>query len=168
MLGAAFAAAAPLVPAWQAGLGDGSDVGGLLESVLAMTGGFGKFLTVVIALTIPSAVAPTMYSFGTSAMSIAPFFAKIPRYFYAIISTAILIPVAIVGATRFYNTLIDILSIIGYWTASFAAIVFAEHFIMRRANFSTYIPENWNKSSHLPLGIAAVLAFVGSIGLIVP
>ncbi|TFY57856.1 hypothetical protein EVG20_g8379 [Dentipellis fragilis] len=168
MLGAAFAAGAPAVPAWQAGLGDGSDVGGLLEAVLAMSGGFGKFLTVVIALTIPSAVAPTMYSFGTSFMAVTPLFAKIPRYVYAIISTAILIPVAIVGATRFYNTLVDILSIIGYWSSSFAAIVFAEHFIIRRNRFSSYNTEDWDKPSKLPLGIAAVLAFACSIGIIVP
>ncbi|KAA1476145.1 purine-cytosine permease [Dentipellis sp. KUC8613] len=168
MLGAAFAAGAPAVPSWKAGLGDGNDVGGLLESVLAMSGGFGKFLTVVIALTIPSAVAPTMYSLGTSFMAVTPLFARIPRYVYAVVSTAILIPVAIVGATRFYNTLVDILSIVGYWTSSFAAIVLTEHFIIRRNRFSSYNIEYWNQPTKLPPGVAAVLAFICSIGIIVP
>ncbi|TFY78263.1 hypothetical protein EWM64_g5746 [Hericium alpestre] len=168
MLGAAFAAGAPAVPAWQAGLGEGSNVGGLIEAVLAMSGGFGKFLTVVIALTIPSAVAPTMYSFGTSAMAVAPFFAKIPRYVYAIISTAILIPVAIVGQTRFYNTFVDILSIIGYWSASFAAVIVADHCFVRRCRWSSYTPADWATARRLPLGVAACIAFASSVGIIVP
>ena len=61
MIGAAFAASAPVVPAWQAGLGaDFGNVGGLVGAVLFEAGGWGKFLAVVCALTIPSAVAPTM------------------------------------------------------------------------------------------------------------
>ncbi|KAI0056606.1 purine-cytosine permease [Artomyces pyxidatus] len=168
MLGVAFAAGAPAVPAWEAGLGGGSNVGGLLGAVLAMAGGFGRFLTVTIALTIPSAVAPTMYSFGTSFMAVTPLFARIPRYVYAIVSTAILIPVAIVGAVRFYNTLVDILSIIGYWSSSFAAIVMADHIVVRRGRWATYNVEDWSTPRRLPLGLAAVGAFVGSIGLIVP
>ena len=61
MIGAAFAASAPAVPAWQAGLGaDFGNVGGLIGAVLFEAGGWGKFLAVVCALTIPSAVAPTM------------------------------------------------------------------------------------------------------------
>ncbi|TFY57346.1 hypothetical protein EVG20_g8587, partial [Dentipellis fragilis] len=146
MLGAAFAAGAPAVPSWQAGLGD-----------------------VVIALTIPGAVAPTMYSLGTSFMAITPpLFAKIPRYVYAVVSTAILIPVAIVGATHFYTVLVNILSIVGYLSSSFAAIVLAEHFIIRCNRFSTYNTENWNQPAKLSLGVAAVLAFICSIGIIVP
>lgn len=87
MLGAAFAASAPAVPAWQAGLGNGSDVGGLLGSVLFGAGGFGKFLTALVALTVPSVVAPTMYSFGTSFMTVTPLLARLPRYVYAMVAT---------------------------------------------------------------------------------
>ena len=87
-MGASFAASASVVPAWQAGLGNGNNVGGLIEAILGMSGGFGKFLTVVIALTIPSAVAPTMYSFASSFMAVTPILAKIPRYVYAVVATA--------------------------------------------------------------------------------
>ncbi|KAG1793458.1 uncharacterized protein HD556DRAFT_1443568 [Suillus plorans] len=41
-LDAAFAAAAPSVPAWNAGFDNSSSVGGLLHSVLLPTGAFGK------------------------------------------------------------------------------------------------------------------------------
>ena len=88
MLGAAFAAAAPGVPEWEAGFDNGNSVGGLVEAVLSPAGGFGKFLTVLIALFIPSACAPTMYTFASSFMTIHTWFAKVPRYIYTIISEA--------------------------------------------------------------------------------
>jgi len=89
MIGAAFAASAPAVPAWKAGLGpDKDNIGGLVGTVLSSAGVFGRILTVLTALTVPSAVSPSMYSYGTSLMSISPFFAKVPRYIYAFIATA--------------------------------------------------------------------------------
>jgi purine-cytosine permease-like protein len=64
MIGAVFAAAAPGVPSWSAGFQDGSDMGGLIAAVLAPAGGFGKFLLVLIAVSISSANALSIYSFG--------------------------------------------------------------------------------------------------------
>lgn len=64
LVGAAFAAAAPGIPSWDAGFEDGTNVGGLLAAVLSPAGGFGKFLLVLIALSTSCACAPTMYTFG--------------------------------------------------------------------------------------------------------
>ncbi|KAI0938478.1 hypothetical protein AcW1_001795 [Taiwanofungus camphoratus] len=88
MLGAAFAASAAFDPVWATGFDNGNNVGGLIEAVLSPAGGFGKFLTVVVALSIPSACAPTMYTFASSFMSISYYFAKVPRYVFTIISEA--------------------------------------------------------------------------------
>ncbi len=89
MLGAAISAAAVSVPSWQAGLGDGDDVGGLVAAVLAPTGRFGKFLLVMLSLTVPSACAPTMYTACTSFMTIHRAFARLPRFVVAVVSTAV-------------------------------------------------------------------------------
>jgi purine-cytosine permease-like protein len=88
LVGAAFTAAAPYVPAWEAGLGNGNDVGGLIAAALAGAGGFGKFLVVCMALTTPSASTPTMYTVCTSFMTISPVFERVPRFIFAVISTA--------------------------------------------------------------------------------
>lgn len=88
MLGAVFAAAAYTVPSWQAGLGNGNDVGGIVAAVLEPVGGFGKFLVVLLALTTPSASAPTLYTICTSFMTVSSIFAKIPRFVIAILATA--------------------------------------------------------------------------------
>ncbi|KAI0316074.1 cytosine-purine permease [Amylostereum chailletii] len=168
MLGAAFAAGASSVPSWQEGLGNGSNVGGLVGAILAEAGGFGKFLTVMVALTVPSACAPTMYSFGTSFMTVWPLLARVPRYLYGFVATAVLIPVGVIGATRFYNTFVDLLSIIGYWCAPYNVIIIADHAFIRRHNWTTYDVVNWNDPRRLPLGAAAVAAFACGIGMVVP
>ncbi|KAG1815188.1 permease for cytosine/purines, uracil, thiamine, allantoin-domain-containing protein [Suillus subaureus] len=111
-LGAAFAAAAPSVPAWNAGFDNGTSVGGLLHSVLLPTGAFGEILTALVALSVSSACAPTMYTFSNSFMAIATWFSTVPRWVYVLISEGILIPLAIVGAKRFYATFVDILNIL--------------------------------------------------------
>jgi purine-cytosine permease-like protein len=58
--------------------------------------------------------------------------------------------------------------VIGYWCAAFAAIILCEHFVFRRHNFSMYNVEDWDKPHRLPLGVAAILAFSGAFGIIVP
>lgn len=97
-----------------------------------------------------------------------------------------MIPVAIVGATRFYGTFVNILSkqveplsrnlivshnstgIIGYWSASFAAIVLAEHFVFRKNDFRLYNVQDWDNVKRLPPSAPAILAFFGSFAVIIP
>ncbi|KAH0581647.1 hypothetical protein H2248_011344 [Termitomyces sp. 'cryptogamus'] len=168
MLGGAFAAMAPAISSWNEGFDDGNNLGGLISAILSPTGGFGKFLVVLISLSIPSICAPTMYTFGTSFMAIAPIFARVPRYLFSIVSGVILIPLGILGAKRFFGTIVNVLSIIGYWTALFSAIIIVEHVIFKKRNLQRYNVDHWDKPQWLPSGIAATLASLGGIGIIVP
>ena len=86
-LGAAVAIAAPTVPSWNAGYADGS-VGGLIGAMVSPAGGFGKFLTVLIALSVTANVAPTLYSFCLSFQVFMPFLVVVPRYVFSIVATA--------------------------------------------------------------------------------
>lgn len=158
------------MPAWNAGFDDSSSVGGLLHSVLLPTGAFGEILTALAALSISSACAPTIYTFSNSFMAIATWFAVVPRWVYILISERILIPVAIVGAKRFYTTFVDILNIVGYWSSVFSAIILTEHMLFRRASFSEdqYPITTWASYDFLPSGIPAVVAFVCACGALVP
>ncbi|EIW55543.1 uncharacterized protein TRAVEDRAFT_50029 [Trametes versicolor FP-101664 SS1] len=168
LLGAAFAAAAPGVPSWEAGFDNGNNAGGLIQAVLAPSGGFGKFLTVLLALSVPSTCAPTLYTFASSFMAIHASFARVPRYVYIFISEAILIPVAIIGARHFYATFVDVMNVIGYWSIVFAAIVIAEHVVFRRNDWERYDLSQYCQPNGLPLGLAAILAFSCACEIIVP
>lgn len=86
-LGAAVVLSAPFVPAWETGYADGN-VGGLVEATLQPTGNFGKFLTVLMALSVTANIAPTFYSFSLSFQVFIPPFAVIPRYMFSILATA--------------------------------------------------------------------------------
>lgn len=186
IIGIVFAATAPSVPQWETGFDNGNNVGGLVHVVLAPVDGFGKFLTVLLALSIPSVCAPMMYPLSSSSMAIHASFACVPRYVFAIISTTVcvssrhnlqcttsdyviyrLIPVAIVGSTRFYATFVSILNAVGYWTAVFAEIVMAEH-LFRKNDWTQYDLSQWCKPKGLPAGAAASFTMVCACGIIVP
>lgn len=87
-LGAVLAAGAYVVPSWKVGLGPDSNVGGLIAAVLSPLGGFGKFLIVLLVLTIPSGTNPTLYTVCTSFMAISPSLAKVPRFVIALFAIA--------------------------------------------------------------------------------
>lgn len=75
---------------------------------------------------------------------------------------------AIVGAVHFYDTFVDILNVIGYWSTVFAAIVLAEHLLFRANDWARYDPAQWSRARALPPGFAAVAAFLCACGIIVP
>ncbi|KZT64447.1 hypothetical protein DAEQUDRAFT_717984 [Daedalea quercina L-15889] len=170
LLGTALAATAVNLPSWEAGMGNGNNIGGLIAAVLEPTGGFGKLLLVLLSLTVPSQCAPTMYTVCMSFMTVARSLQRLSRFMVAILSTIVLIPVAIIGSTRFYSTFADILGLVGYWLAPFCAIVLVEHFVYRRNRWSAYdVLEAWDQPSHpnLPRGYAAVFTFFVVVGFIV-
>ncbi|KAF8303083.1 cytosine-purine permease [Clavulina sp. PMI_390] len=167
ILGAAFMNTAFVNDAWMAGY-EVNGVAGLLAAALEPAGRFGKFCMVVIAMSVPAACAPTMYSFGISFQCVAPIFAYVPRYVFAICATAVMIPVSIVGAHHFDEALTNFLAVIGYYAASFSAVLLIEHKVYRSSDPYLYDRTAWNQWRRLPLGWAAWLAFACSFALIVP
>ncbi|PIL27619.1 transporter [Ganoderma sinense ZZ0214-1] len=166
-LGAAVVLAAPAVPAWNQGYGNGN-VGGLIEAMLQPTGNFGKFLTVLMALSVTANIAPTFYSISLNFQIFIPPFAVIPRYIFSLLATALLIPISIVGAHKFYDTLTNFLSLIGYWASAFGAVVLAEHLVIRRGSFAEYDFRFWDDYRRLPTGLPALGACLLACALIVP
>lgn len=80
-------AAAPSVPLWQERYTSG-DVGGLLEAMLQPVHGFGKFLTVLLSLSVIGNMAVTLYSLSFNLQLCIPFFLKVPRYVLCVIGIA--------------------------------------------------------------------------------
>lgn len=79
-----------------------------------------------------------------------------------------IIPLSIVGATKFYSALTNFLGLIGYWVSAFGAVIFVEHLVIRKGRFETYDLRYWNNPSKLPTGLAALGACAIACGLIVP
>ncbi|CAK3873936.1 cytosine-purine permease [Lecanosticta acicola] len=177
ILGAAIGGAVSNVPAWQAGY-DATSVGGVFAAMLAPAGGFGKFLVVLLSLSVVGNNAATMYSitlnFQLLLLSLIPrrlvrrLLLLIPRALFSLVITAIVIPVSIRAATSFFANLENFIGVIGYWAAAFVAVVGTEHVVFRRAETASYAPDTWDRPGALPRGVAAIAAAALSFGLVVP
>jgi len=168
IMGAAFAAAAPAIPEWNEAYANG-DVGNLIRVIVSQgSANYGAFLTVLLALSVTANTSPTIYSFCLSFQVFVPWFARLPRYVFSVIAFAIMTPLAIVGAHRFYDTLVNFTGIIGYWSSAFSAVVIVEQIIFRHNDFGEYDLVVWNSPKSLPPGIAAIGACVLAFGLVIP
>lgn len=142
---------------WQQMYADGG-VGGLLAASLSPAGGFGKFLMVLLALSIVGNNIPNMYSFALTFQVLGPFAQRIPRVFLVLLGTVVYIVLSIVGAAHFESWLDTLLVLLSYWLAIFATVLVEEHFLFRGGDWLGYEPEDYNKPEHLPLGFAALFA----------
>lgn len=98
-LGAAVAAAASVVPAWEQGYNN-SNVGGLLQAVLSPAGNFGKFLTVLLSLSVAGNIAATFYSISLNIQLFMPFLIIVPRYVFSIVATAMSVNQRLITTAR--------------------------------------------------------------------
>lgn len=74
----------------------------------------------------------------------------------------------IAGRDHLLAVLNNFLSLLGYWNTSFFVILFSEHYIFREGNLAHYDLDAWNVPSKMPIGIAALGAFLcGAAGWIV-
>lgn len=104
-------------------------------------------------------------------MSLAHSPHEFPADFYStffLVTLRSALPLAIVGAHRFYTALTNFLSLIGYWASAYGAVLLVEHLYFRRGDFSSYDHADWNVARRLPWGVAAVGACFLSFGLIIP
>lgn len=166
-LGAAIGGAISSIPEWEARYEE-TQVGGVLAAMLSRAGGFGKFVVVVLSLTLLGNIAATMYSVTLNFQILIPQLVVVPRYIFSVVVTAILIPVSIKAATEFFSSLENFIAVIAYWSAAFAAVLIVEHNVFRGGKYHSYDHDSWNVASRLPLGIAALMASALSFALVIP
>lgn len=166
ILGAAIGAAVSANASWAEAY-ENYSVGGVIYTITAPIGGFGKFVSIILAFSVLGLTACSLYSLSISLQSLHPVMSKVPRYIYSIVIAAIVIPVAIVASSNFYDSLSNFLSVVGYWTAAYMGIALAEHYCFRRGCYDSYHLSSWNKREELPFGLAAFMSLCCTFGLIV-
>lgn len=152
VLGAAVGGAISNVPSWAAAY-ETHSIGGVIFAMLQPAGGFGKFVAVILALSVIGNAACSLYALSISFQVLLPVLARVPRFTFSILITAVIIPVAIVIASNFYDSFGNFLAVIGYWTAAFIGIAITEHYYFRQGELD---PAIWDVGSKLPLGAAAL------------
>lgn len=167
MIGAAFACSSYDNPVWSDALSVSS--GQFFQLILAGSlGNFGRFLVVLLALSVCGNISATIYSIGLNFQTLLPFLGPVPRFVWPLFAFAIFLPLAIVGHSKFYETLTDFTSVLGYWASLYVGVVTADHVIFRKRDYTSYNARHWNRWGQLPPGLAALAACCISLAVVVP
>lgn len=163
VLGAAFMTAVAKDQAF-ADAYDNRGVGGLMGQALKPLGGFGKFLLVLLTLSIVGCNLISNYSLAFMCQNFHPALIKVPRFVWTILGTAAVIAISIAAANTFIDVMESFLSVIGYYGTPFVVVLVCEHYIFRGGQYPL---DDWNNMDVMPYGIAGVFAigmgFVGAV-----
>lgn len=149
---------------WASAVGTSS--GALIVTGYDGLGGFGKFMAVLVALgPIANNITGT-YSASLGFQILGRYGEKLPRWFWCCVSVIIYTACALGGRNYLFDIFENFLALMGYWVTIFLTITLEEHLIFRRNRKFDW--DAWADPSRLPLGLAALAAFlIGWAGAIV-
>ncbi|KAK8079716.1 hypothetical protein PG997_007534, partial [Apiospora hydei] len=141
-------------PDWAATYED--DGLGFLIQAMLYPRGFAKLILTLLVLSGINVNVISIYSAAIS--SRAP--SRVPRFIWTLVCFAAILGLALGGREQLNAYLQNFLSLLGYWCTSYFVVMFVEHWVYRGGDFGNYDLEAWNDPSKLPLGIAALAAFL--------
>ncbi|KAM0419319.1 hypothetical protein ACHAPD_002878 [Fusarium lateritium] len=139
-----------------------------MDEMLKPAGGFGKSVLVVLALSIVGNMLLSYYSVALCLQMLVPVFTKVPRFVFVIATLTIMVPMSIYAAAQWEKSLVNFLSIIGYWSGCFDAVIIEELVIFRNRDYDLLDPKIWNQGRRLPTGLAAIGTSIISLELVIP
>ncbi|KAF7502281.1 hypothetical protein GJ744_006171 [Endocarpon pusillum] len=155
----------PYSDAWNGSQG-GSGSGALLVAGFEPLGRFGEFCAVIVALGGIANTIPPTYSSGIDFQTLGRQFECIPRVFWNTLGVIIYTICALAGRNSLAVIFTNLLALMGYWVAIWVAILVEECLFFRHGS-QGYNWAVWDTRKKLPLGIAAITAFlVGWVGAI--
>ncbi|KAL9098001.1 MAG: hypothetical protein Q9163_006247 [Psora crenata] len=139
--------------------------GSLIVQGLSSLGGFGKFLAVVILLSLVANTIGASYSIGIDFQILARTAQKVPRFLWNTCGVIIYTVCALAGRNSLAEIFTNFLALMGYWASIWIAITLEEQIIFRRKR--SYDWTVWDQQNRLPIGAGALISFlVGWAGAI--
>lgn len=164
LVGVGLASGVVNTPAWSDAFAISS--GALIVEGFAPLDGFGKFCGVIVALGVISNNVPGTYAAALGCQVLGRYGKAIPLYLWVCAVVTIYFVCAIAGRDHLFAIFQNFLALMGYWLMIFVSIVLEEHLIFRRNIGFDWT--KWEDQKHLPLGFAALLAFlIGWAGAII-
>ena len=165
-LGSGIQSYQPYGNAWTNSQG-GSGSGALLVAGFDPLHDFGKFCAVIAALGVIANTIPPTYSSGVDFQILGRYAAKVPRVIWNTVGVIIYVVCALAGRNHLAGIFTNFLALMGYWVAIWVAIILEEYLIFRRSA-QAYNWEDWDDREKLPVGVAALVAFlVGYAGSVI-
>lgn len=151
-------------PAWTAA---GAGSGALIVAGFDSLGVFGNFCSVIAALGLISNMVPEIYSSGINFQILGRHPAVVPRYIWNSFGLVVVAVCALLGRNNLAQIFTNFLAFMGYWIAMWIVITLEEQFVFRRRANPKYIWSDWDNQEKLPIGLAALTAFItGWIGAV--
>lgn len=159
LMGIGLGSGATSISAWENAY-DKSQ-GALIVAGYQPLGNFGDFCAVVVALgLIANMIVPT-YSSSVDFQVLGGWFYAVPRVVWNTVGVIVYTVCAIAGRESLAAIFTNFLALMGYWVAIWVAIFLEEHLIFRRLiPGMTWNWAAWNDPEKLPLGAAALVAFL--------
>lgn len=134
-------------------------VGYLIHAMLYPRG----FAKLVLTLLVLSGINVNVIGIYSSAIAFQQFArpcARVPRFVWTLMCFVLILALALAGREELNVYLQNFLSLLGYWSTSYFAILLIEHYIFRKGSFENYNLEAWNDPARLPVGLGALVAFL--------
>lgn len=166
ILGIGLASAIPTNAAYSTAYN--TSQGALIATGFSRVGRFGDFCAVLVALGLVANMVPPTYSSGVDFQILGRIFARVPRVIWNTVGVVIYTVCALVGRDHLAEIFTNFLALMGYWVSIWIAITLEEHLLFRRRWGGRYILgrgsefdwTSWNKRADLPIGVAALVAFL--------
>jgi len=142
--------------------------GALIVAGYSPLGSFGNFCSVIVALGLVANMTAPTYVAGVDFQVLGQWCYYVPRFAWNTLGVIIYTICGIVGRESLATIFTNFLALMGYWVTIWVAIMLEEHLIFYKGmGMVKFNLENWNDRTKLPLGGAAVIAFlVGWVGAI--
>ncbi|KAG7878333.1 hypothetical protein KL905_003826 [Ogataea polymorpha] len=131
VIGLLIGNAAVSKPTWAAAY-ETSSLGGLLNLVFDAWGGFGKFLLILLWLSLMTNNIINLYSSALIIQIVDPWvYRNIPRWFMVLVVFAVTLVLAMAGRDKLSTILSNFLPMLGYWITIYFVILVEENVIFR-------------------------------------
>ncbi|KAI0401317.1 permease for cytosine/purines, uracil, thiamine, allantoin-domain-containing protein [Xylaria palmicola] len=150
-------------PAWADTYRD-DGIGSLIQTMLYPRA-FAKLVLTLLVLSGINVNVICIYSGAIACQQFSRPFARVPRFVWTLLCFVLILGLALGGREQLNSYLQNFLSCLGYWSTSYFAVLFIEHYAFRRGDFKNYDLEAWNDPARLPLGLAALAAFIVGVAV---
>lgn len=154
------------IPAWSAANAVSS--GALIVAGYEPLGGFGRFCAVVVALGVIANSIPSTYSAALGCQTLGRHGKAVPRWIWSSLLVLVELVLAVAGREHLFLIFQNFLALMGYWVVFMVAIVLEEHLVFRGRGVAGALDwTRWEDRGHLPVGWAALAAFLlGWVGAV--
>ena len=157
MIGIGLASGVASNPAWESAFA--ISTGALIVEGFSGLGAFQGVCGVIVAFGVIANSIPGSYSAALGCQVMGRYGKAVPRWVWTCIVIIIQLVCALAGRDNLLVIFGNFLALMGYWIEAMVMIVLMEHVLFRRGERG-FDWTKWEDKSYLPVGVAALVAFL--------